>query len=111
MAERVGDMEFTAKADVEFHRTLAKMTHNPLFTILLDSIGDILLEIRLEVMVMSDEPLRGINFHRRILAQVAAGDSKGARLVMEEHLADAENIWRELGHGVALHSTAKSTEA
>jgi GntR family transcriptional repressor for pyruvate dehydrogenase complex len=110
MAEHSSDMEFTSKADVEFHRTLATMTHNPLFTILLDAIGDVLLEIRIETMTIPGRPSKGLVAHREILAQVAAGNPEKARAAMREHLIESEALWRELGHGVSLPLTSQFTE-
>jgi len=102
MAERPADVDYTSMADVEFHRTLATLTHNPLFTILLDAIGDVLLEVRVETMTIPGRPSKGLDAHRDILAQVAAANPEGARLAMREHLAESERLWRELGHGVSL---------
>lgn len=102
MAEHPADIDFTSNADVEFHRTLASITHNPLFTILLDAIGDVLLEIRIETMAIPGRAGKGLEAHRKILAQVAAGNPDKAREAMREHLTESERLWRELGHGVAL---------
>ncbi len=102
MAEHADDVQFTSKADVEFHRTLATMTHNPLFMILLDAIGDVLLEIRIETMTIPGRLNTGLGAHREILAQVASGNSEKARDAMREHLSESEVLWHELGHGVSL---------
>src|SRR4051794_5481646 len=42
------DVEAAALHDVEFHRAIARGTHNELYLLLLDSIGDALLEVRRE---------------------------------------------------------------
>ena len=46
MAGVVGDVEALSLADVDFHRRIAEITHNDLYVVLLDSIADILLDIR-----------------------------------------------------------------
>jgi GntR family transcriptional repressor for pyruvate dehydrogenase complex len=102
MADHPDDVLFTSQADVEFHRQLATLTHNPLFMILLDAIADVLLEIRIETMTIPGRLSKGLDAHREILAQVAAGNPDGARLAMEEHLTESEHQWSELGHGVAV---------
>lgn len=102
MADHPADIEFTSKADVEFHRTLATITHNPLFMIMLDAIGDVLLEIRIETMAIPGRTDKGLEAHREILTQVGAGNPDKAREAMREHLTESERLWRELGHGVAL---------
>lgn len=110
MAERVTDIEFTARVDLEFHRKLAEMTHNPLFVVLLDAISDVLLEIRVEALMIPNQAKEGLEFHRKILTQVAARNPAGARFAMQEHLLEAEAMWRRMGHGVSLHRTPERTE-
>ena len=46
MRQNEHDREKHSEIDVEFHRALARMTHNELYLIMLDSIGPVLLEIR-----------------------------------------------------------------
>ncbi len=75
------------RADLEFHTALAAATHNPAFTILSNSIFDILLEERAKSQSASaaiTEP--GHNYHRVILDCVRRGDSAGAQQAMREHL-------------------------
>jgi GntR family transcriptional regulator, transcriptional repressor for pyruvate dehydrogenase complex len=102
MAGHPNDVLYTSRADVEFHRQLATLTHNPLFMILLDAIADVLLEIRIETMTIPGRLSKGLDAHRQILAQVTAGNPDGARLAMEEHLTESERQWKALGHGVAM---------
>jgi GntR family transcriptional repressor for pyruvate dehydrogenase complex len=85
-----------AEKDAEFHRCLGQTTHNPLITLLLDSIRDLLTEVRTRV---AEEPglyERVMPGHRRILDAVAARDAKGARLAMREHLTTALNIQKHV---------------
>lgn len=104
VSERPDDIEFTSGADLEFHTSLASVTHNPLFTILFDSIGDVLLEIRMETLAIPGLPGKAQGAHEEILSEVAAGNSDGARLAMRRHLTESEDLWRSLGHGVAVGS-------
>src|SRR5439155_10446564 len=46
--EAAADVEEAALQDVEFHRVIAAATHNDLYLLLLDSIGDALVQIRRE---------------------------------------------------------------
>src|ERR1039457_1473712 len=43
------DPEVFAQKDAEFHRRLGQTTHNPLITLLLDSIRDLIAEVRKRV--------------------------------------------------------------
>jgi GntR family transcriptional regulator, transcriptional repressor for pyruvate dehydrogenase complex len=92
------DPEAYAVADVEFHRTLAKLTHNALFLMLLDSIGDVLLEIRRATFDLPDNAAKTYRQHRQIYTKVSAGDVQGSRDAMRKHLQEAEKLWRSLGY-------------
>jgi GntR family transcriptional repressor for pyruvate dehydrogenase complex len=95
--EAVGDdAEKASIADVEFHRALARATHNELFLVMLDSIGDALLEIRRATLGAPGRLRDGVAFHLRILDRVAAHDVEGADLAMREHLAEADAAWEGL---------------
>jgi DNA-binding FadR family transcriptional regulator len=87
-----GNPETVAACDAEFHRWLAQTTANPLLIILLDSIRDLMQEVRLRV---STEPfvLRTIiPDHRRVLDCIIARDPEGARRAMRAHIDHARSI-------------------
>ena len=95
--ESVTDIpESFAARDADFHRGLAKTTHNPLLIILLDSIRDLMQEVRLLVTRHPDLRKKVMPDHRRILDRVAAKDLDGARQAMEEHLEHARKFQEEL---------------
>jgi GntR family transcriptional repressor for pyruvate dehydrogenase complex len=95
--EVIDDVDAVSDADVEFHRALARLTHNELFVIMLDSIGDVLLEIRRATLGLPDDAQHGYEQHERILAAVRAHDPQAAREAMRGHLDDAFESWRQLG--------------
>jgi GntR family transcriptional repressor for pyruvate dehydrogenase complex len=82
------DREAAAEADVEFHAQLARATHNGLFLILLDSVADIMLELRRRALAVPGNKEQAIRDHRQILERVLARDVVGARAAMTAHLAD-----------------------
>lgn len=91
--ELVGDVPETfAARDADFHRGLAKTTHNPLLVVLLDSIRDLMQEVRLRVTRHPGLHERVMVDHNKILERVAAKDSEGARQAMQEHLKHARDI-------------------
>jgi GntR family transcriptional repressor for pyruvate dehydrogenase complex len=95
--ESVTDIpESFAAKDADFHRGLAKTTHNPLLIILLDSIRDLMQEVRLLVTRHPDLRKKVMPDHREILKRVAARDLEGARQAMEEHLEHARRFQEEL---------------
>lgn len=86
-----------SQLDVEFHRAIARSTHNELYLIMLDSIGPVLLEIRRATFVLPDDRRNAYEAHRRIVDAIAHRDSEAARDAMRLHLADAEREWASLG--------------
>jgi len=76
--------------DMEFHLLLANATHNELFTLLLDSVAEAMRQLRELAYDITGAPTRAYKYHSAILEQVKAGDRKGARQAMREHLAEAE---------------------
>jgi len=96
MAASVGDIDAASAADLEFHRALAQATYNNLFIVILDSIGDILLEIRQATLGIRGRARKGVQFHQAILDRVAAHDVDGAKEAMRVHLEDARAAWSKL---------------
>jgi GntR family transcriptional regulator, transcriptional repressor for pyruvate dehydrogenase complex len=78
--------------DVQFHAALARATQNDLFVVLLDSIADVMLEVRLIGFEATGAHHDTLADHRAIFAQVRGGDADGARAAMRAHLANAERV-------------------
>ena len=86
------DVDAAARYDVEFHRAIARGTHNELHLLLLDSIGDALLQIRRSILrVGGGEDAAAV--HREILDRIEAHDPEGARRAMDSHLKNVEDHW------------------
>jgi len=100
-----GDLETCAALDVDFHRNLAEFTHNSLFVVILDSIGDVLLEIRRQTMGMRGRPRKATRQHERIVRALRVHDADAARQAMQEHLEDSFQAWLKLGRPVRHGAT------
>ena len=87
------DVEATSLADVEFHRAIARTTHNDLFVMMLDSIGDVLLEVRRETLREPSRRQAVMPAHERIVRAIEAGDAAAARAAMEAHLEESFAAW------------------
>lgn len=87
------DVERASRLDLEFHREIARATDNELYLVLLDSIGEALLEIRRGNLAGGAGP-ETILLHRRIYERIAARDRDGAREAMARHLDHVEQVWR-----------------
>lgn len=97
MGEVLDDLEAASRADVAFHRAVAESTHNELYPIMLDSIGDVLLEIRRATLGLAGRTKKGLTAHRRILRRIEEREPTGARDAMRAHLRDSQRAWREIG--------------
>jgi GntR family transcriptional regulator, transcriptional repressor for pyruvate dehydrogenase complex len=86
--------ETWAAADVAFHAAIALATHNPLYPVLLGSIADMLMEIRLTGASLADTPRNSYRYHQAIFERIKARDVAGARAAMEEHLRESEETFR-----------------
>lgn len=97
LEQHVADSNFVAASlvDYEFHRELAVTAGNELLLAMLDSLADVLKEVRTEAMAHTGIASSAILAHRRILAGVLAHDPGETRHAMEDHLADAAAFWRE----------------
>src|SRR5215207_2180042 len=94
MARAVADgrsPEELAILDLEFHRSMARATHNELFLLLLESIGEGLLEIRRHNLRLNAE--RTVALHDAVRARIEANDIDGALRAMTEHLDYTLQTW------------------
>jgi GntR family transcriptional repressor for pyruvate dehydrogenase complex len=89
----LGDVDAASAADVQFHRTIADIAHNELYVVMLDSIADVLLEIRRATLNEPGRPQRALDAHQQILDAILAGDREAARSAMQAHLDDSRRVW------------------
>ena len=103
-ASRSDDHHAWALGDVEFHAALAVATHNPLYPVLLNSMADMLTELRLTAARLPDTPQRAHGFHTAIVDAVEARDRVRARRAMTEHMNEAEATFQRarLVRGLAI---------
>jgi GntR family transcriptional regulator, transcriptional repressor for pyruvate dehydrogenase complex len=87
--EHVDQPDAFIDEDVEFHAALARATHNELFSILLDSLAQVMFEVRLLALRVPGTPRRSLMHHQAVYAAVAAGDAAAARDAMDRHMDEA----------------------
>jgi GntR family transcriptional regulator, transcriptional repressor for pyruvate dehydrogenase complex len=94
---RITATEF-AKADVAFHVSLAEGAHNPLLLALVNSLNDLMLELRLRAFRLPGIIDEAVTHHSCIFEYVRDHDAVGARKAMEQHLKQSrenlERIWQ-----------------
>jgi GntR family transcriptional regulator, transcriptional repressor for pyruvate dehydrogenase complex len=83
-----------AEYDVAFHAAVARATHNELFTLMLDSVADILLTWREVTFDVPGTPGRALMYHRAVYEQIKADNADGARQAMGDHLVESEDTMR-----------------
>ncbi len=81
-----------ADKDQELHRRIAQASHNALLVVLLDSIRDVMQEIRSRVHRYSGLAEIVNPDHRRIVERIAARDADGAAEAMRDHLEHAKAV-------------------
>jgi GntR family transcriptional regulator, transcriptional repressor for pyruvate dehydrogenase complex len=96
MSAAMNDPTLFSTKDSEFHRRLAETTHNPLLTLLLDSLRDLMAEVRSLVAKESGLFERVMPAHIEIVECVAARDVAGARKAMRGHLRTALDVQRKV---------------
>lgn len=84
-----------AKADVAFHTALAYATGNDLFPVMLNSLVDVMMEVREMGFAVPGSLEKALNFHTAIYEEVKAGSVQGARQAMLAHLLDSEEVMRQ----------------
>ena len=89
--------------DVDFHAALATATHNPLFSVLLNSVSDVMREVRTLGFLVPGAIDNGLMHHERLIAAVKMQDGTAAKKAMQEHLRDSQRILRE---GLQLEAEA-----
>lgn len=94
LVENEPDAALWARADVNFHAAIAHATHNPLYPVLLGSIADMLMAVRLLATRLPSTRKNALNHHTRIFEQLSAGSIVGARAAMQAHLAEAEDTYQ-----------------
>jgi GntR family transcriptional repressor for pyruvate dehydrogenase complex len=95
MDASLDDAETYIAADNDFHRALARATHNDLILTFVDSIVGLLSEQRKHIFAVAGGPARGQVHHKHLLDTILRHDAEGARAAMRAHLqqvrADVES--------------------
>jgi GntR family transcriptional regulator, transcriptional repressor for pyruvate dehydrogenase complex len=84
--------ESTIPEDSEFHYAIAMASGNSVVLKVLDILMDLLRETRERSLQAEGRPQKSLAGHRRILAAVKRHDAQGAKVAMQQHIEDVENI-------------------
>ncbi|MBX2999925.1 MAG: FadR family transcriptional regulator [Caldilineaceae bacterium] len=89
------NQEDFALHDLAFHNALAQAAHNEIFLFVLNSLADIMLEVRRMAFTVPGLPQRAQLFHHTIVECIRDGDPQRAQQAMHEDLLYAENNLRQ----------------
>ena len=88
------DKEIRVRQDMEFHQLLARASGNPVFEMILSTLGRLIMESQRQT---DPAVVQGTaDAHQRILHAVAAGDASAAAQEMRAHLESVERSLRKL---------------
>ncbi|MBO8153020.1 MAG: FadR family transcriptional regulator [Candidatus Marinimicrobia bacterium] len=91
------DAELEGKLDRDFHRIIARATHNSVIPIMMDPIYQILPKIKTLILAkISTAKDSAQRYHQLIFERIRDQDEEGAYLVMKKHMDIAESHSREL---------------
>jgi GntR family transcriptional repressor for pyruvate dehydrogenase complex len=90
MREHAGSIERWSEADLDFHRAIAKATHNPFLAVLLEPLVDQLRGVIAEGYLVPGAVERGLQAHIRLFEYLKAKDAEGAYQAILDHLSDSE---------------------
>lgn len=101
------DLEKSVQHDLAFHRAIARATHNELFLVLHDSMGEMLLEVRRHNLARGRSERRlVVGMHERIRDAIAAHDPAGAQQAMRDHLGHVQATFSKGAGPVSRRSQA-----
>jgi GntR family transcriptional repressor for pyruvate dehydrogenase complex len=80
------DLQSVIIGDVEFHRHIIIATGNEILVSVMDSVVEMLHDMRRDSVNLPELIYEMTHHHRDILAAIEAGDSQAARKAMQEHL-------------------------
>jgi DNA-binding FadR family transcriptional regulator len=99
LAGLAGHSEEASLADVAFHRAIAEASGNELFLVLVDSLAEVMLDIRRATLHEPGRAAATLAQHRRIADELERRDAEGAVQAMREHLVDSlATLKHALGH-------------
>ena len=92
--QAAGEVEIRVSQDLEFHQLLARASGNPVFEMILSTLGRLILTSQRQTDPQAGHGL--LDAHRKILRAVAAGDASAAAKEMRAHLESVARALRTL---------------
>ncbi len=93
----LGDFEEWNRLDQEFHLAIAEIAGNPALTVARRPITRLLMPALGSLMSSEALTRAALGRHRRILAEIAAGDAEAAELMTRRHIQEFQEAWADSG--------------
>lgn len=90
MRDNEGSLERWSEADLDFHLMVAKATHNPFLSLLLEPLVGQLRSVIAEGYTVPGATQTGLGAHMRLYDCIKARDPEGAYRAIMDHLNDSE---------------------
>lgn len=90
MEEHRADSQAWSQADLDFHRTIASATHNPLVQSIIDALIDPLMKVIAAGHTEPSGTEAGLLAHKRIFDAIKNRNDQQAYQAMLDHLTDSE---------------------
>ncbi len=87
--------------DKLFHREIAAISGNPIYTAVSQAVFEWLEEFHVELVRLPGAEQITLDEHQRIFAAIAAGDPEAAATAMTQHLTRANNLYRQFEGGLS----------
>ena len=111
MRGAIGNPEKFLKHDIRFHQTVAQAANNQVMTGVMDTIAQLLYQIRRQTIARASDFHEAVDWHQRIYDALRRHDAKRAKELMSSHLRAAEQAWRRENKTEANHKPKKRRRA
>ncbi|MBS1864215.1 MAG: FadR family transcriptional regulator [Actinobacteria bacterium] len=85
------------RLDQDFHLTIAEIAGNPALKLAREPITRLLMPSLDQLMSSESLTKAALGRHRRILAEIAAGEGEAAELMTRRHIQEFEEAWADAG--------------
>lgn len=93
MRATIDDPENFLKHDVRFHQAIAHTANNKLMSLVMDTIAQMLFQIRRQTIANASDMGEAIEWHQKITEAIRKHDPKRAKEALSNHLRAALDAW------------------
>lgn len=112
MRANTGDPENFLKHDVKFHQAIAKAANNKLMSGVMDTVAQLLFNLRRETIKHASDLGEAIEWHTKIVEAIKKHDPKRAKEMLTGHLGASRAAWaREVRNGAQQEEKAEAAAA